>query len=148
MLLYTLLTKPPVELATYIEHCDECSAAFVRGFFDAEGSSSRGVVSCANTRLEVLGYVKFILESKFQFRVYGPYKNGRSPGSKVKIKGVWYAVRKQCYGISVTKPNTGEFAKLIGFSIARKQRALVRAWEREGRGGEGTSCGIPAFEPL
>jgi len=127
MLLYTLLTKPLAELIPYTEHCDKCSAAFLRGFFDAEGSSSGGSASCSNTELNVLTYVKSLLETKFRFSIYGPYRNGRRPGSRVQIKGKWYHVRKQCYVISIAKGNTRDFAAQIGFSIARKQRGLAFA---------------------
>jgi hypothetical protein len=72
MLLYTLLARPLFELIPYAEHCDKCSAAFLRGFFDAEGSSSGGFASCSNTKLDVLAYVKVLLETKFRFSVNGP----------------------------------------------------------------------------
>lgn len=124
LLLYRLLIKPLEELKLFIEHCDGCMAAFLRGFFDAEGSSSGGVVDCSNTNTEVLSYVKRLLESKFSLRVRGPFKQGRTPGTRVRIKGKWYRVNKQCYGLSLGKLASREFATLIGFTIPRKQRGL------------------------
>jgi DNA endonuclease len=140
MLLYRCLTKPLTELKPTIEHCDRCTAAFIRGFFDAEGSSSSGVATCYNTNTGVLSYVKYLLELKFLLRVHGPHKSGPAPGTHVRIKGRLFNVNKQCYAISIGKHDSGRFADLIGFSIPRKQRGLLPHQETQevGRG----------FEPL
>ena len=42
MLLYKLVTRPLSGLKATITHCADCVAAFVRGFFDAEGSATGG----------------------------------------------------------------------------------------------------------
>jgi intein-encoded DNA endonuclease-like protein len=52
--LYELLRKP-VELdrlKPYVEHCERCVAAFIRGFADSEGSvDKRGYIHIYNTNL-------------------------------------------------------------------------------------------------
>jgi intein-encoded DNA endonuclease-like protein len=63
--LYELLKKP-VELdrlKKYIEHCERCVAAFIRGFADSEGCVNKiGQIRIYNTDLRLLTYVKDLLE--------------------------------------------------------------------------------------
>lgn len=125
MMLFRLLAKPLDELKPYIEHCNECSAAFLRGFFDAEGSSGSGIVSCSNTNTDVLYYIKYLLEWKFSLKVGGLVRSGKAPGTNVRIKGKWYRVNKQCYALSLSKHDSIRFATLIGFTIPRKQNGLL-----------------------
>ena len=50
--LYELLRKPvdPHRLKKYIEHCEKCVAAFIRGFADSEGcANKRGYIFILNT---------------------------------------------------------------------------------------------------
>ena len=62
--LYELLRKP-VELdrlKKYIEHCDRCVAAFLRGFADSEGSVDKnGHIFILNTDLRLLTYINDLL---------------------------------------------------------------------------------------
>jgi intein-encoded DNA endonuclease-like protein len=62
--LYELLKKPVdlERLKKYIEHCERCMAAFLRGFADSEGSvNKRGYIFILNTDLRLLIYVKELL---------------------------------------------------------------------------------------
>jgi intein-encoded DNA endonuclease-like protein len=58
--LYELLKKPVdlERLKKYIEHCERCMAAFLRGFADSEGSvNKRGYIFILNTDLRLLTYM-------------------------------------------------------------------------------------------
>lgn len=95
IMLYKFLQKAFAEMKPFLEHCNRCASAFLRGFFDGEGSSSEGTISCYNTNLNLLRFVQSILESRFGLEAEGPHKSGRPPGSKVLIKGVLHNVNKQ-----------------------------------------------------
>ena len=86
ILLYDFQKRPLDDLKQYIEHCRKCASAFLRGFFDAEGSSSGGNVTCSNTNLQLLNSVQFLLKSLFDVATTGPYKEGPPPGTKRAIK--------------------------------------------------------------
>jgi intein-encoded DNA endonuclease-like protein len=61
---YELLRKPIGldRIKKYIEHCERCVAAFLRGFADSEGSiDKRGHIHVYNTNIELLIYVKELL---------------------------------------------------------------------------------------
>jgi len=58
--LYELLKKPVDlhRLKKYIEHCEKCVAAFIRGFADSEGSVDKnGHIFILNTDLRLLTYI-------------------------------------------------------------------------------------------
>jgi intein-encoded DNA endonuclease-like protein len=58
--LYVLLKKPVdlERLKKYIEHCERCMAALLRGFADSEGSvNKRGYIFILNTDLRLLTYM-------------------------------------------------------------------------------------------
>jgi DNA endonuclease len=124
MLLYRLLAKPLKRLRPYVEHCIKCTAAFLRAFFDAEGSSAGGYVSCSNTNKNVMSYIKRLLESTFSLSVSRLVKSGKAPGNQVQIKGKWYMVNKQCYKLSIGRRDSMRFIRLIGFTIQRKQDGI------------------------
>jgi intein-encoded DNA endonuclease-like protein len=58
--------KRPVDLdklKKYIEHCERCMAAFLRGFVDSEGCvKESGYIIILNTDYELLTYVKDLLK--------------------------------------------------------------------------------------
>ena len=62
--LYELLKKPVdlERLKKYIEHCERCMAALLRGFADSEGSvNKRGYIFILNTDLRLLTYIMDLL---------------------------------------------------------------------------------------
>jgi intein-encoded DNA endonuclease-like protein len=62
--LYELLRKPVDldRLRRYIEHCERCVAAFLRGFADSEGCvDKRGYIYIYNTNLRLLTYIMDLL---------------------------------------------------------------------------------------
>ncbi len=124
IMLFKFLKRPFDELRRYIDHSNECASAFLKGFFDAEGSSSGGVVTCSNTNLQLLVYVQWLLESHFGVVTNGPYEVGQRPGTKKVIKGKICNVNKQAYNLSFRRKDSTEFARLVGFTIPRKQQGI------------------------
>ncbi|MEM0481617.1 MAG: LAGLIDADG family homing endonuclease [Nitrososphaerota archaeon] len=64
--LYELLKRPLrlEKVKKFVEHCNRCKSAFLRGFFDSEGSVDEdGEVTVYNTDLALLRYVKQLLSS-------------------------------------------------------------------------------------
>jgi intein-encoded DNA endonuclease-like protein len=64
--LYELLKKPVDldRLKKYVEHCERCVAAFLRGFADTEGSvNKRGYIFILNTDLRLLTYIMDLLSA-------------------------------------------------------------------------------------
>ena len=86
MLLFKLLTRPLADLKPIITHCKACIAAFIRGFFDADGSSAGGLTA-SNGNLELLKYIRYLLADCFGVETTGPRKKGPPPGTAVMIKG-------------------------------------------------------------
>jgi intein-encoded DNA endonuclease-like protein len=124
IMLYNFLRHPFEEMKPFLNHCKTCSAAFLRGFFDSEGSSSGGDVTCSNTNLDLLKYVKRLLGTAFSIRTTNPHKYGPAPGSKVIIKGKLWNVNKQSYVLRVRSGDKARFATAVGFTISRKQRGI------------------------
>jgi intein-encoded DNA endonuclease-like protein len=128
--LWELLKKPVdlEELRKYIEHCEKCMAAFLRGFFDAEGCVSKsGYILAFNTNYEVLTYVQGLLE-RFGIESTGP-RVSRPAGSLIKIDpitGKIYTTKKDCYCIYIRSYCNVNFYNHIGFTILRKQERLER----------------------
>jgi len=125
--LYELLRKP-VDLdglKPYVEHCERCVAAFLRGFADSEGCVDKhGYIYIINTNVELLTYVKALLKRL----------NIESTGAKLCIRqgtimrdpktGKQYARNKDCYRIYIRTRSNTNFHKNIGFTIEKKQRRL------------------------
>jgi intein-encoded DNA endonuclease-like protein len=125
--LYELLKKPVdlERLKKYIEHCERCTAAFIRGFADSEGSvDKRGYIYIYNTDYELLTYVKDLLKH-LGIESTGPWPkrrqvktfyDPRTTKRYIYKKGEYYIYIKTCSSIN--------FYKNIGFTIRRKQRRL------------------------
>ena len=124
-LLYLFLKQPLTRLRITIEHCEACIALFLRGFFDSEGSISGRSLSVSNTRLVTLTTVKRLLK-RLDLAVTGPHLGSRG-GRLVTIKGKEYKANRNLYTLRVRARSLAKFQELIGFSIARKSRALAQA---------------------
>jgi intein-encoded DNA endonuclease-like protein len=125
------LLKKPIDLERlrkYIEHCEKCMTAFLRGFFDAEGCVSKsGYILAFNTNYEVLTYVQGLLK-RFGIESTGP-RVSRPAGSLIKIDpitGKIYTTKKDCYCIYIRSYCNVDFYEHIGFTIVRKQERLER----------------------
>jgi len=128
--LWELLKKPVdlEKLRKYIEHCEKCMAAFLRGFADAEGSVDKnGRIIIYNTDLRLLTYVQELLR-RFGIESTGP-RVSRPAGSLIKIDpitGKIYTTKKDCYYIRIRSYCNVNFYNHIGFTILRKQERLER----------------------
>jgi intein-encoded DNA endonuclease-like protein len=125
--LYELLKKPVDldRLKKYIEHCERCMAAFLRGFADSEGYvDKKGYIEISNTGYELLTYVKDLLK-RFGIESTGPWprrQQGKTFYDPKKMKR--YTCKKECYYIYITAGSNINFYKNIGFTIERKQKRL------------------------
>jgi intein-encoded DNA endonuclease-like protein len=125
--LYELLKKPVDldRLKPYIEHCEKCMAAFLKGFVDSEGSvSEEGYIRIYNTDYRLLEYVKELLK-RFGIESTGPWtkrQQGKTFYDHKKMKR--YTYKKECFHIYIRAGSNVNFYKNIGFTIERKQRCL------------------------
>jgi intein-encoded DNA endonuclease-like protein len=112
-------------LKKYIEHCEGCMAAFLKGFADSEGSvDKRGYIRISNTDYELLTYVKDLLK-RLSIESTGPWprrQQGKTFYDHKKMKR--YTYKKECFYIYITTGSNINFYKNIGFIIERKQRRL------------------------
>jgi len=125
--LYELLRKPVDldRLKPYIEHCEKCMTAFLRGFVDSEGSvSEEGYIRIYNTDYRLLEYIKDLLK-RLSIESTGPWtkrQQGKTFYDHKKMKR--YTYKKECFYIYITTDSNINFYKNIGFTIKRKQRRL------------------------
>ncbi len=114
--LYELLKKPVDldKLRQYIEHSEDCMAAFIRGFADSEGSVSKsGQIRIANTDRVLLKYIKDLLEHRLGVAATGPWpKVSHDPN------------KKDCYYLLIRASSNLKFYEIVGLTIKRKQRRL------------------------
>jgi intein-encoded DNA endonuclease-like protein len=125
--LYELLKKPVDlnKLKKFIEHCERCMAAFLRGFADSEGSVNRsGYIYISNTDYELLTYVKDLLK-RLGIESTGPWPERRQGKTFYDHKTMKrYTRKKECYYIYIRTGSNINFYKNIGFTIRRKKRRL------------------------
>lgn len=123
-LLARFLRKPLTQLRHFIEFDSRCSAAFLRGFFDSEGSvSKRKAVTAYNTKLDTLRYVQWLLRREFGIETTGPHLTSRK-GSQIFRRGRIYFRNSDCFKIYIRMKSQRSFAKQIGFTIVRKRERL------------------------
>jgi intein-encoded DNA endonuclease-like protein len=125
--LYELLRKPVDldRLKKYIEHCERCVAAFIRGFADSEGSVDKnGHIIIYNTDLRLLTYVKELLR-RLSVESTGPMLKARR-GTIIheRRKGKQYMTKKDYYYIYIRASSNMSFYRYVGFTITRKQARL------------------------
>lgn len=141
-LLHQFLSQPFENLKPYIEHCDYCVAAFLRGFFDSEGCVSlSGSISASNCDVPLLEYVQHLLTDYLKIGSTGPYVRSRK-GSSMTARGRTYVRNSDCYEIRLRNRSRQAFLKEVGITIERKRvrllehfqmwRALLR-WFRSSR---------------
>jgi intein-encoded DNA endonuclease-like protein len=134
--LYELLRKPVDldRLRRYIEHCERCVAAFLRGFADSEGSVDKnGNIIIYNTDLRLLTYVKDLLR-RFNIESMGPILNKRR-GTVINDPrtGKQYVPNMDCYYIYIRASSNMNFYGNVGFTIRRMQRRLENYVKRATR---------------
>jgi len=125
ILLYRMLRYPFSRLKLIISHCRKCAAAFLRGFFDSEASISGRSLDVANSNFRVLSYVRVLLED---LRVHATKPRLAQKGGRfVIIKGRTYLANKNIYRLHVRAGSLGDYARLVGFAVRRKQLRLNSA---------------------
>lgn len=127
VLLYNFLRQSFDDLRVWIEHCHHCVSAFLRGFFDSEGSvSQKGALTVWNDDTSLLGYIKVLLRKQFGIETTGPHL-GKRRGSRIERRGKSYFRNFDSHYIYVRSKSTEKFARYIGFKIERKQMRLESA---------------------
>jgi intein-encoded DNA endonuclease-like protein len=124
--LYELLRKPVdlERLKKYIEHCERCMAAFLRGFADSEGSvNKRGYICIYNTDQRLLIYVKELLR-RLGIESTGPMLNQRGTIINDPRMGKKYTHNKDCHRLHIRASSNMSFYRYVGFTITRKQIRL------------------------
>jgi DNA endonuclease len=125
LLLQKFLRQRLEELVPTISHCKECKAAFLRGFFDSEGSISDRSLTASNENLELMKLVCELLSS-LDIETTGLHlatKGGRT----VMIKGKFYRQNEDLFYLRVRSKSLDVFQNKVGFSIGRKAESLSRA---------------------
>lgn len=131
------LLKKPIDIPKirrFIEYNDECKAAFLRGFFDGEGSAHKnGDLTLSNTCVELLEYVKRLLET-LGIEATGPHLYCRSRTTfHDRRQNKTYTRRKDVYNIYIPADSRLKFYRRVGFTIWRKQERLEKYLEKTGR---------------
>ncbi len=125
------LLKKPLDiekLRYYIEYNQETITSFLRAFFDSEGSVEKnGNIRVYNTDLTILNYVKELL-LRLNIEVTGPHL-GVKKGTPIynRKRGKTYYVKKDEYYLYIRLNSRRRFAELIGFTIKRKKKRLIKA---------------------
>ena len=125
VLLLRMLEGPFSRLVEIVSHCDDCAAGFLRGFFDSEASMSRRSLTLSNGNLRIMMLVKKLLKRQ-QILTTGPRLSQRG-GRLVTIKGKIYHANKNIYVLYVRAKSLQQYATRVGFSLGRKQLALLAA---------------------
>lgn len=128
ILLYRFLQQPLEKLKPYIEHCKHCVAAFLRAFFDGEGSIKARTLVAYNADKELLLYIKQLLVGYFAIETTGPFKIAKA-GQRFRSpsNGKTYRRNRTQYYLYIRAKSLPQFQRYVGFSIGRKQRRLMRA---------------------
>jgi intein-encoded DNA endonuclease-like protein len=134
--LYELLRKPVDlhRLKKYIEHCEKCVAAFIRGFADSEGcANKRGYIFILNTDQRLPIYVKELLR-RLGIESTGPRIHVRRGTIFYDPRtGKKYSHNKDVYVIYVRASSNMSFYRYVGFTIRRKQIRLESYIKRSTR---------------
>jgi len=126
LLLQKFLRQSLDKLKSTVEFSSECTAAFLRGFFDSEGWLYHSQLGVVNTDKELLLYVSHLLASRFDIQSFPPRVSSKG-GRIVLIKGKFYNANKDCYNVSIAKASLLAFQEKVGFTIIRKQQRLAAA---------------------
>jgi len=133
--LYELLKKPIDidNIRKYVEHCFRCICAFLRGFFDSEGSIDKdGDTRVYNSDKSLLVYIKDLL-NRFGIKTTGPklHIKARTPIKNPVIDKTYFR-KNDNYYLYMHAESKLKFYELIGFTIKRKQQRLEEYLIRRG----------------
>jgi intein-encoded DNA endonuclease-like protein len=134
--LHELLRKPVdlKRIKKYVEHCPKCTAAFLRGLFDSEGSVNKnGYIILYNTDYDLLVYAQKLLR-RFGIESTGPWPSTqRGKTIHNPSTGKQYKTNATCYYIYIRAESLPKFYHHIGFTVRRKQKRLEEYLRRTGR---------------
>jgi intein-encoded DNA endonuclease-like protein len=127
ILLYQFLRRPWSAFKPFIEHDTKCTCAFLRAFYDGEGSISGRSLTLCNTELGILTYIRELL-GKLKVETTEP-RVGTRAGTELKdpLNGRIYTRNSDCFSLRIRAKNLPQFARDIGFTITRKQQKLEEA---------------------
>jgi intein-encoded DNA endonuclease-like protein len=126
-LLHRFLQHQVHALKPFIEHCENCVAAFIKGIFDSEGCITLYKnLTASNSNWELLRYVQFLLMEFFHIETTGPHLGTRK-SSLMARRGKSFRRNSDCYAIYVRRESLGRFHEHIGLTIQRKAIRLQRA---------------------
>ncbi len=134
--LYRLLHKQDPNLLDrlrpFIEHCEECMTAFLRGFVDSEGCVDKyGFINIYNTNFGVLSYVKELLD-RLGIEATGPHLIYRAGTPLFDPRtGKMYVKRRDYYVLRTRARSAHVFYQKIGLTITRKRRRLEEYLKRK-----------------
>jgi intein-encoded DNA endonuclease-like protein len=133
--LYELLKKP-IDLKRIkkdVEHCKKCTAAFLRGLFDSDGSVNKnGYITLYNTDYEVLVYAQRLLR-RFGIESTGPWLHVQKGTIMHDPRtGKQYKTNADCYYIYIRTESLPKFYRYVGFTIRRKQKRVEDYLRRKG----------------
>ncbi|MEN3048071.1 MAG: LAGLIDADG family homing endonuclease [Candidatus Caldarchaeales archaeon] len=121
IILTQLLIDRDIErIRKFVEHDEQTKVAFLRGFFDSEGSVGKSGVILYNTNVDVLRWAQELLED-LGIMSTGPYLHIPA-GTSMEIGGG--VSSKDCYRIRIRNACLPLFLEKVGFSIERKLRRL------------------------
>jgi intein-encoded DNA endonuclease-like protein len=121
-------------LKKYIEHCERCMTAFLRGFADSEGCVNKsGYIIISNTDYELLTYIKDLLK-RLGIESTGPWPirlQGKTFYDHKTMKK--YPYNKDCYYLYIRVDYNKKFYKMVGFIIQRKRKRPIEYLKRLGK---------------
>jgi intein-encoded DNA endonuclease-like protein len=122
VLLYRFLNRPWQRLKLWIEHCEECTAAFLRAFYDGEGSMSGRQLVLYNTQADLLLYIQDLL-GKFGIESTD-LNRGKLAGTELinPLNGRIYVRKRDCFDFTLERgvcPSSNEKLDLQSLGSSR-----------------------------
>jgi len=132
ILLYQFLKRPWQSLRPWIEQETKCTSGFLRAFYDGEGSISGRSLILYNTRSDILLYIRVLL-SKLNIETTELHF-GTKAGTELvdPLNGKTYIRNSDCFTLRIRARSLPQFARGVGFTIARKQQMLAEALPKIG----------------
>lgn len=118
LLLQNFLRQELKELVQTVTHRDYCEVAFLRAFFDSEGSISGRTLTASNEDLELLRFVCELLQS-LGIETTGTHLATKG-GRIVMIGGRFYRQNEDLHYLRVRSRSLEKFQFIVGFSIWQK----------------------------
>jgi len=145
VLLYNFLHRDWRNFRKWIEHCDKCTASFLKAFYDGEGCISGRHLMVFNTDMGLLLYAKHLLNSLGVGTLEPRLVSLAGTSLKDPRTGKLYKRRKDCYRIDVQGSYLARFKTQVGFTINRKAGILRKKFARTDLLNVSEQCWIRAY---